>query len=202
MKSSILKFFTLFLSFISLSLSAEDKIKDPLTGETFPLVVSFEHEGTQFHLQATGVSTRKKFFVKVYSVASYLQDGADTTGGDKFDLILQENKAKQLTLKWTHNASAKKVQEGYIESFKNTLSENDYNQLQGDIKKYIQFFNLDVQKGDEHILRWLPGGYIEVLINGHKAGTLTNPIFAKGLWSIWFGAKSVVNRNNLTSLMK
>ena len=71
-------------------------------------------------MQATGVATRKKFFVKVYSVASYLQDGANP-GGDVVQAIMQDQKAKQLTLKWVHEASPEKVQDGYRESFRNAV---------------------------------------------------------------------------------
>ena len=65
---------------------------------------------------------------------------------------------------------------------------------------FIGFFNQDVQKGDEQILRWIPGGYVEVLINGKAAGNITNHDFAKALWSIWFGQNSVVDRNSLVSM--
>lgn len=201
MNFSIFKFLTLIFSFLSLYVYAED-IRDDSTGVSFPSEVSFEKDGKQYQLKATGVATRKKFFVKVYSVASYLQAGVENASGDKFQQIMQDDKAKQLTLKWVHEASADKVQEGYRDSFKNTLSESQYSQLQNEINAFTHFFNQNVQKGDEHILRWIPGGYVEVIINGNKAGSLTNQEFAKGLWSIWFGSKSVVDRNNLVSLMK
>lgn len=188
------------LCLLSLSLFAE--VRDNTTGEVFPSDVSFTHEGTQFNLQATGVSTRKKFFVTVYSIAHYLQNAADIHGGNKFQEILQDGKAKQFILKWERNVDSGKVQEGFQESFKKALSGSEYKQLQNQIAQFIQFFNHEVKKGDEHILRWIPGGYVEVIINGNKAGSITNQEFAKGLWNIWFGEKSVVDRNQLISLMK
>jgi hypothetical protein len=190
----------LFFSFCFLSLGAEE-IRDSSTGVTFPSTVSFTHSGKEYQLECTGVATRRKFFVKVYSVAHYLQKGA-ANEGDKFAAILQDNVAKQLTLKWVHEASPSQVMEGYRESFKNVLSEAEYNSLSPQIDQYLQFNNQEAHKGDEHILRWLPGGYVEVLINGKKTGSLSNTQFAKGLWSIWLGPKSVVNRDNLVSLMK
>lgn len=201
MNFSFFKVFTLFCCFLSLCLYAEDDIRDNSTGIVFPSHVSFDHDGKHYDLQATGVSTRKKFFVKVYSVASYLQQGNESDG-DKFQQIMQDNTAKQLTMKWAHEASAEKIQNGYRESFKNVISESEAGPLQNDMNTYINFFNQNAQKGDEHVLRWLPGGYVEVIINGQKAGSLTNPEFAKALWSLWFGSKSVVDRNSLVSLMK
>lgn len=185
---------------LAVSLYASADISDKATGQSFPSQVQFQHDGKDYNLDATGVATRKKFFVKVYSVASYLQGNADKS--DVLLKILQDDNAKQLTLKFVHEAPVDKVQEGYRESFKNALTADQYKQMQKDIDTYVAFFNKDVQVGDEHILRWLPGGYVEVIINGNKAGTITNPEFAKGLWSIWFGPNSIVKRDDLISLTK
>lgn len=200
MKTSILKVFTCLLCLFSLSLHAD--VRDNATGLTFPSEVTFEKDGKQYRLQATGVATRKKFFVKVYSVASYLQEGGEGVSSDKFQQIMQNNKAKQLTMKWVHEAGAEKVQEGYRESFRKALSAQEYNQLQKEIETYVQFFNQNVQKGDEHIIRWIPQGEVDVIVNGNKVGSLSNQEFARGLWTIWFGQNSVVDRDNLVSLMK
>ncbi len=202
MRFSFFKLFTLFFCFLSLCLYAEGEIRDNSTGVAFPKQISFEHDGKQFNLNATGVATRKKFFVKVYSVASYLQNVAEQAGSDKFQAFMQDDNAKQLTIIWVHDASAPQIQNGYRESFSKVLSESQYNQLQNEIEKFLRFFNRDAQKGNEHMLRWLPGGYVEVLINGKKVGSMTNPAFAQALWSIWFGPGSVVDRNNLVSQMR
>lgn len=185
---------------LSVGLYAQDNIVDNSTHETFPKEVSFESNGKQYQLQATGVATRKKLIVKVYSIASYLQKGAG--GGDILQAILSDDNAKQLTMKWVRDVGVDKVQEAYKESFHKVFSGQEYAALAGDINQFLQFFNENAHAGDEYILRWLPGGYVEVLINGKKVGSLTNKEFAKGLWNIWFGPKSVVNRNDLVSLEK
>lgn len=201
MKFSFFKIFTLFFCLLPLCSYAEGEVRDNSTGVTFPGEVSFDHEGKQYHLLATGVSTRKKFFIKVYSIASYLQEGTSQSS-DKFQEIMRDDKAKQLTMKWVHNATVDQVQNGYQDSFRKVLSDSQRSQLQNEINTFVYFFNQEAKKGDEHILRWLPGGYVEVIINGNKVGDITDQDFAKGLWMIWFGSKSVVDRDNLVSLMK
>lgn len=201
MKTQLLKCFALCFTFLSLSLNGAEDVSDKSTGVTFPPSVKIDQDGKSYNLQVTGVATRKKLIVSVYSVASYLQDGAYTAGGDKIAAIMQDDKAHQLTLKWVHEASVDKVQNGYKESFKGALTEAQQKELEKEITQYVGFFSKDVKKGDEHILRWLPGGIIDVTINGTKAGSITNKEFAKGLWSIWFGDNSVVNRDRLISLM-
>lgn len=196
MKFKLFSFLALCCAF---TLNAENEISDKATGEVFPAEISFNYQGKDYQLEATGVATRKKFFIKVYSVAHYLQKGA-ATGKDKLQEIMSDANAKQLTIKWVRAVSAAKIQDGYEESFKTAIPDPD-TQLQTAIKTYIAFFKQDAEKGDEHVIRWIPGGIIEVQIKGKTVGTLTNPEFAKGLWNIWFGPKSVVNRDNLMSLM-
>lgn len=203
MKSLATHVFSALFCLSSICLFAEGNIADSSTGTTFPSEITIQSNGKDYKLQATGVSTRRKFFVKVYSVASYLQDANQLSGGgDKFQQILQSDKAKQLTLKWVHEGPVSKIQDGYRESFHSVLPEAQYNQMKNDIEKYISFFNTDTKPGDEQVIRWLPGGTIEVLFNGKSAGTITNKEFATALWTIWFGPNSVVKRDDLVSLLK
>lgn len=186
--------------FSSCYLAAADEVTDKATGESFPSTISFNFEGKDYNLKATGVSTRKKLIIKVYSVAHYLQEGVESQ--DKLGAILSDANAKQLSIKWVRAVPLDKVLEGYQESFKNAIPDPAYTELQKQMTTYLGFFTQDVAKGDEHTLRWIPGGTIEVLINGNRAGIINNAAFAKGLWDVWFGAKSVVNRDSLMSLMK
>lgn len=199
MEVVVLRFLGLLLGLFVLPLQAEPHIKSSETGATFPKQVSFNHDGKNYDLDITGVATRKKFFVKVYSVASYLQNEA-VSKGDTLREIMSDAWAKQLTLKWVHDGDLKRVRDGYLESFKNALGDQQFQELQPEINQYLSFFAQDVQKGDVHTLRWLPGGFIEILINDQSVGNITNEKFAHALWSLWFGSKSFVNRKSLLSL--
>lgn len=194
---------TLFvsLSLFSAGLFAEGEIKDSQTGETFPSTVSFEHDGKTIELQATGVSTRKKLMFKVYSVASYLEGGLSKDAANRVQTMLDSDKPKQLTLKWVRGVEAPKLVEGYRESFK-IAAEDQEAALSKEINQYISFFNHEVTKGEEQVIRELPGGVVEVYINGKKAGSIQSAAFAKVLWKIWFGKKAVVNSEQLVSIVK
>ncbi len=194
-----MKMKALCLAMLALFSLNGEEITDKSTGESFPKEVSFSAGGKDYKLDATGVSTRKKLIIKIYSVAHYLQN-AENFKNNLLAAIMSNDNAKQLTIKWVRAVPKDKVTEAYQESFKTAIQDPAYTQLQPQIGTYLGFFNHDVQKGDTHILRWAPGGLIEVEINGTKVGTITNPEFAKGLWNIWFGQKSVVNRDALMSL--
>lgn len=77
-----------------------------------------------------------------------------------------------------------------------------YAQIETEINNYVKIFSRDVQKGNEFTLRWIPGGHVQVIFNGNMAGEFTNKEFATALWTVWFGDKSVVDRNDLLFLMK
>ena len=173
------------------SLSAD--VVDEATGQSFPDQVSFSYNGTSYDLDATGVSTRKKLMFKVYSVASYLQPGNGS--GDKFERIMDSATAKQLTMKWVRDVNAAKVQSG----FRDSLKKNGAPKSETDT--FVNLFTADASDGDEYVLRWIPGGTIEVFINGTKAGSIDNEEFARSLWLVWFGNKSVVKRDQLVSLL-
>lgn len=164
----------------------------------FPNKVYLTKNGSNYQLQLTGAATRKKFFINIYNVASYLEEGA--AKGNLLSEIMKDENAKQLIVKWTYNADLGRVRNGYLDSFKSALSEKEYEELKDDIAKYLSFFRKDIRKGDEHILRWLPGGYVESIINGKIAGSITNLNFAKALWSIWFSGDSAANGGSLLTL--
>lgn len=187
------RFVSLF--FIPLLLSAE--IKDTATGEVFPSDVQFTYEGKSYDLRATGVATRKKLIVKVYSVASYLQK--DAKGADTLSKVMSADNAKQLTIKWVRDVPAAKIVETYRESFTTVLGDKSKAGIDQEVDKFLSFFTKDAAKGGELVLRWIPAGHVEVWIDGNKAGSIDSEIFAKALWSIWFGKKSVVNADQLLS---
>jgi len=186
----LLTLFTLTCGFCS----AQD-MTDSSTGKSFPAKVSFDFEGEQYNLSGTGVSTRKKFFVKVYSVASYIEDPDSVKGGDVFDNILNSKGAKQLSFQWVRNVPQNKVRQGY----RDALGKHTSNAAH--IVEFTDFFG-DVKSGDKHTIRWLPGGTITVSINGEEKGKMQNEEFAKAVWSVWFGSGSVVKRDRLVSLLK
>jgi hypothetical protein len=196
----MIKWFLSSLLFAS-SLIGLETVTDPNTGEAFPKEVNFDYDGKSYALDATGVATRKKLVVKVYSIAHYLQKGEGIQGGDPFQKILSDNLAKQLTIQWVRDVSHDKMQEAFQEAFHKVFPDTYNRDMKAPIEQFLKLFPQDVHKGDQYVIRWIPGGTIEVLINGKETGHFTNPEFAKGVWSIWLGPYSIVKRDELVSLM-
>lgn len=189
-------FLTSIFCLIQLPLFSEEPIIDKATGELFPRKIQFMFEGKNYDLETTGVATRKRLIVKVYSIAHYLQIGAK---GDKMEATLSDENAKQLTLKWVYGSSPEKIHEAFQDGFHRVFSSEQYLALQKEIDRFLSLFNQATKPGDQFILRWIPGGHLVVIINGKEMGTFKNSDLALGVWKIWFGKNSIVNVNDLLS---
>lgn len=192
------------------SLLASFLVSVPLFAETFierqsdtPFEknVTFTHKGQTYSLDATGASLRRKWFVKGYAVAHYLQNPIRADQETVLKDIFSSDKGKQITMIWLHKLPLALIREGFQESLQKNLKEADYTALKPEIDKFLNFFKADAQVNDMTTFRWLPGGYMELSNNDVKLGSLVNEALAQALWSIWLGPDSVVNRKQLISLV-
>lgn len=192
MSMRILKgLFALFAVFSMVSLSAADP--------TFPPTTSFNYNGNLYNLTFTGAASRTAFFVKVYSVAHYLQDPTPGSKEQVFQQVFSDNKAKQFTFTWTYKADAKKIRDGFLESFHRDLNAASFQQYQNEINRFLDLYVTDMKPGDQQIIRWIPGGIIDIQANGQSKGQIISPDFAQILWGIWLGPKSALDRMALVS---
>jgi Chalcone isomerase-like len=191
-----------FLAILSTTLFGADNFTDKETNYSFPEKITTELNGKNYNLEATGVATRKKFFVKIYSVASYLQKPPANASGNILAQILSDENAKELTIKWARNVEGSKIQEGYYEAFKKDLPAKEYKALEKEINNFVKTLISDVVKGEIQRIRWFPGGIIQVTTENKVKGQIESKDFAKALWNIWFGPNSVVEKERLTSAVK
>lgn len=197
-----MKGFFAVLVLYSCTLFGGETIKAPSTNLQFPTEIYIQNSaGQKDVLHATGVATRSKFFVNVYSIAHYMSNPKGGSRNALFDEILTDNQAKQVTLRWVRDVELGQMRDGLKESMDKILL-NEPAKIDKETEQFLSFFKESIQSGDEHVIRWLPGGVVEVEVNGEHKGTINNPEFAHTLWSVWFGPKSVVSRNRLVALIK
>ena len=67
------------------------------------------------------------------------------------------------------------------------------------VDEFVGFFAKEVKENQQLILRWLPGGIVVATITGEEMPAITSPLFARVLWSIWFGKDSIVDRDDLVA---
>ena len=192
----------IFLFFIIPSLLlSQTMVKEPSTEKNFPSTVTFKAGETEYTANLTGLTVRKKFFFKVYGIAHYLQDAGTMSKTDAFKACLTDGKAKQITMDFARDVDNQKIIDSYNEAFKENATKEELAAVQNSLKQFIGYFDKEVKENQQYILRWIPGGTIASIVQGEEKPSITDPLFARLLWSIWLGPESVVDRDDLVARM-
>ena len=174
---------------------SQENFQDLQSGKMFPKEVEVKHDGKSYTLKATGATTRKKYIIQIYSIASYIDNPSRTEGVKQ---MLDPNKTKQVTQIYLHDIDQKKMTDFLNESIsKNIPAEQDL-ELRPLVNDFLSFYK-GVKVNDKHETRWYPGGEVEFYINGKLIGTIKSEKFALALWKLWFGDNSIVNRDEMVT---
>ena len=176
-------------------------IKDRDTGAVFPASVSLVYDGTPYQLAITGLAVRTKFFLNVYCLAHYMDDPPAGTTGAVLSAIMSDSHAKQVTMHFVRDVSAERIQRALLKGFRRNATEAELEAIQPLVERFAHAIHRDVKENDRFIIRWLPGGRTSSVFEGREVTNITNIVFAKVLWSIWFGEHSVVNRDQLVRFL-
>jgi len=191
----------LSISLISVAF-ADNSISEAEDEKQFPQNIVIEYNNQQLDLFMTGLTIRRKFFLKIYSMAHYIEQlpvvaGSDISGNHIYKSILQNNGIKQITMVFMRKLSAEQIQDSLRSGIQLNSSEADYLKILPQVEKFMQAITAGVKKNDEFIIRWLPDGSIISFFQGTQISSIKNVKFAETLWAIWFGDFSVVNRKAL-----
>ena len=176
---------------------AQEKVTEPSTGKAFPATVKYSSGGTDYTMSLTGTTVRKKFVFKVYAMAHYMQDPPRTSKEEVYKAILADGKAKQITMEFVRDVDPDKIKEAYTDGFKENSTSEEWKSLQGTVEKFVGYFSREVKENDQLVLRWLPGGTIVATVVGEEKPPISDPLFARVLWTIWFGKDSIVDPDEL-----
>jgi chalcone isomerase-like protein len=197
-KSRAVNFLALFFALISSSYAADQhgKIQEQVQ---FPQNVVVDYNDQQTGLTLTGLTVRKKFFLKIYSMAHYVEQkpGTSVAGDEIYQYILQQFGAKQISMVFLRALTAEQIQKSLISGIKLNTSEDEYLQILPQVETFMAAIYEDVKENDEFIIRWFPDGTMVSLFQGEQISSIKDEQFAKTLWSIWFGEHSVVDRDSL-----
>ncbi|HXX65364.1 MAG TPA: chalcone isomerase family protein [Bacteroidota bacterium] len=178
---------------------AQETVTESSTGKTFPATVKYSSGGTDYTMSLTGTTVRKKFVFKVYAMAHYMQDPPKASKEDALKAILADGKAKQITMEFVRDVDPEKIKEAYTDGFKENATAEEWKSLQGTVEKFVGYFSREVKENDQLVLRWLPGGIIVATVIGEEKPPITDPLFARVLWTIWFGKNSIVDPDELVA---
>lgn len=138
-------------------------------------------------LKLNGVAYRKALgFIKVYVVGLYLENQTD-----KADEVINSEQVKQLYFHYlTSKATAKKLQEGYLDLMKECNPPEMMARNQADVALYASWLDKDMQPGLTSVSTYIPGKGITLEYQGKIKGTISNPEFVRMYYRYNFGEKA------------
>jgi hypothetical protein len=187
------------VALLAMTSFSQEMVTEPSTEKTFPAEITLKQGGTDYTLTLTGTAVRKKMLFKVYGMAAYAQQPSKGSRDEAFKAMMTDGKAKQITMIFVRDVDAPKIRETYLDGLKNNSSKDDFKKIETVANSFVAYFTRDVKENDQFVLRWFPGGTIVAVIQGEEKPAITNELFARTLWSVWFGEDSIVDRDKLVS---
>jgi len=198
----------LFVKSIVLSIAlisvahADNSLSETKDEKQFPHNIVIEHNNEQLDLFMTGLTIRRRFFFKIYSMAHYIEQQPEVAGSDVLDdkiykNILQNNGAKQISMVFLRALTAEQIQKSLISGIKLNTNKEKYLQILPQVEEFMHAIYEDVKQNDKFIIRWFPDGSVVSIFHGEEISSIKNDEFARALWLIWFGDYSVVDRKSL-----
>jgi len=173
----------------TLPVTAQQRIAEPKTG------VEFDVQADGRSLLGVGLRVKKILFIKakVYAVGLYVADTAlagplaihaGKLGTPAFyqDLVWGDFD-KQLTLKFVRDVDQKKIQGAMCEALE---GKTDAKLLD----RFVSYFP-EIEKGQECVLRWAPGGSLETTMAGEARPPIRSKDFAAALFALYVGKHPV-----------
>ena len=173
---------SLFLGAPSAARSAD--FVEPRTG------VSCPEQRDGMSLLGAGVRTKTFLKVKVYAICLYVSDATlagplaqyrgRTTDPAFYRELATGDFPKQVVMTFVRDATADQVRDGFYEALP-TID-----------RKRLDLFSSHFgapHKGDAYVIRWAPGGSLEVTAVGQQKPAIADKAFATAVFQIWLGEK-------------
>lgn len=152
-----------------------------LAGVEVPDSVTLD-DGRRLLLNGAGI--RKKFFVKVYVGALYLQQPESDA-----ERAIALSGPKRVLMHFVYDEVAKaKITDGWDRGFEANLSPEAYQHMRPRLDRFNAMFD-DMRAGDRIELTYLPAQGIVVSVRGKERGMVEGEDFAQALLRVWLGAE-------------
>ena len=138
-------------------------------------------------LKLNGVAYRKAMgFIKVYVVGLYLENPTQNP-----DEVINSEQVKQLYFQYlTSMATAKKLQDGFLEMMKTCNPADALERNMADVTLYASWLDKDMKPGLTSVSTYIPDKGITLEYQGETKGTISNPEFIKMYYEYNFGDKA------------
>ena len=138
--------------------------------------------GTDAALQLNGIGYRKKFIIKVYIGALYVENRANS----RDEVIAQSGPNRVLMHFVCDEVSGEKLVDAWNDGFESNMTSEQLKVLQERINMFNAMFTT-VNENDVIMLDYVPGTGTRVTIKGDDKGVIPGEDFNKALLDIWLG---------------
>jgi hypothetical protein len=150
-----------------------------VAGVQFPDTVSVG--GQELRLNGAGVRT--KFFVKVYAGALYVAAPSHDAGE-----VMSAEAPKRVRMVFLRDVDKKKIMETYREGFHNNSAGPKLQALLADLDRIAPAV-VDMKKGSEMVVTYVPGKGTTVSASGATPVTVAGKEFADAMFRNWLGSR-------------
>ena len=148
----------------------------------------------------TGQTARTFLLFRVYNMAHYAEPLAGKDAGLSPATVLKDGPVKAIVITFARRLGMERVRKELRISVQRNAQPGWLEQAGVTLKAFLAAIDRDIQPGDRLTYYWLPEGRLFVEFNGERFFTAQNVIFAKLIWSIWFGDAPACNREALLAL--
>lgn len=144
----------------------------------------------------TGAALRTKYFLSVYSIASYVQEGVKIRDAES---LARVNAVKRLHLVFERAVDGKSMAKSFRESIGMNHPEPAFANELAKLERY--FVAHPVRQGDHVWLTYVPGAGLGCQVSNHPGLVIANLDFAQAIWDVYLGPRnlSTALRSGLTS---
>jgi Chalcone isomerase-like len=152
----------------------------------YPTPIKSSVGDKQVDLTITGTALRKKFFVNVYAIGSYIQFGVHVRSAEELAAV---DCPKALHLVMERDVAGKEMAEAFRSAVRLNYAAPRF---ADEIKAMVECIQTqDVHKGDQVWLTHVPDVGLSINLVGKKEVLIKNPRFSQAVWEIYLG------KNNL-----
>jgi hypothetical protein len=157
----------------------------------YPTLIESPINNKPVKLVLTGTALRKKLLFNVYTIASYVQEGAQVHNADD---LTSADVPKQLHLVLERDLDGKTMASAFREAVRLNYPSPAFDHELDTLSRFLE--ESSVKKGDHVWLSHVPGVGFHVRMPGKKEMVIPNASFSKAIWEVYLG------RNNLGESIK
>lgn len=142
--------------------------------------------GKSYHLVLTGAALRQKLFFNVYTIGSYVLDGAAVHSAEELAAL---DLPKQLHLVMERDVGGGDIAEAFLIAIRQNYPQPNFNDEVNNL--ILKIREIDFRKGDHIYLTHQPGIGMRCQVIGKGDFTIENPEFSKAIWDIYLGGNNI-----------